>query len=203
MFIELPVNKRSPPHTRLIHGVGINDANYIVRHIVNGKELFCPYYRRWVDVLARCYSKKEHERYPSYIECYACDDWLTFSSFKEWMKKQDWKGKYLDKDLLIQGNKEYSSDTCLFVTCAINNLLLDRKLKRGRYPQGVDFCKALEKYRARVRVGGKARHIGYFDTTKEAFDAYKARKYKIIKDVANKQDEPLKSALLNYKISEY
>ena len=119
------------------------------------------------------------------------------------MVKQDWKGNALDKDILIQGNKEYSSDTCLFVTSAINNLLTDHKSKRGQHPQGVDFNKNLKKYRARVNVDGKQNHLGYFYTAKEAFEVYKVFKKKVIDSIALQQKEPLKSALLNYKISEH
>ncbi len=201
VFREIPINKRSLAHTRIIYGVGINDADYIVRPIINDKQLSCPYYSRWLDMLVRCYNEREHERHPTYIDCYVCDEWMRFSNFKSWMKTQDWKGKFLDKDILIQGNKEYSSDTCLFVTCAINNLLLDRKAKRGQYPQGVDFSKQLKKYRARVKVNGKEKHLGYFDNDTDAFEAYKTAKYLIIKDIAFQQTEPLKSALLNYKIT--
>ena len=42
--------------------------------------------------------------------------------------------------------------------------------------------------------------LGRYGTAKEAHDAYKEFKYKLIKEVALLQNEPLRSALLNYVI---
>ena len=183
MFIELPVNNRSNMR-RSVFGVGINDANYLVKPVVDGNQVVCPYYARWKEILHRCYSEKVHLLFPTYEGCTVCEEWLSFSNFKLWMQNQDWKGNHLDKDILVQGNKEYSPSTCLFVAPPINSLLLDRKSERGQYPQGVSFYKRTRKYRARVRFNGKLKHIGYFNTADEAFEAYKIEKYKIIKLVA-------------------
>ncbi|PHS02450.1 MAG: hypothetical protein COA78_21250 [Blastopirellula sp.] len=202
MFIEIPLGNKSNMR-RLVFGVGLNDAEYIVKPIINGKQLCCPYYAKWKDMIVRCYSEKEQKRYPTYIGCTVCGEWLFFSKFKAWMINQDWQDKQLDKDLLVQGNKLYSPETCLFISSAINKLLINRKASRGIHSQGVDFNRRANQYRARVRVNGKSKHLGFFDTDNEAFNSYKVAKYEIIKDIALQQTEPLKSALLNYKISEY
>lgn len=39
--------------------------------------------------------------------------------------------------------------------------------------KGVDFCKPMGRYRARIRVDGKRLPLGYFDTIEEAAEAYK------------------------------
>lgn len=184
----------------LVYGKGVNDADYPTQPKINGKVVACLYYRKWANMLERCYSIKLQERYPTYSDCTICDEWLTFSNFKAWMQKQDWEGKHLDKDLLIQGNKVYSPETCIFIDSKINKLLNTHKSKRGVFPQGVCFHKATGKYQARVSFNGKKKYIGEFETPDDAFEAYKEVKYTIIKDVALKQAEPLKSALLNYKI---
>ena len=49
-----PRGRRS---TKLTYGFGVNDAPYQVKPIVNGKRLVCPYYRKWHNMLRRCYSK--------------------------------------------------------------------------------------------------------------------------------------------------
>ena len=109
----------------LVCGVGINDADYVVKKFetigyVDGKRKrklvwTCPYHRAWESMLKRCYSAKYQERQPTYKGCTVSDDWLTFSNFRAWMIAQDWEGKHLDKDLLFEGNKIYSTETCVFV----------------------------------------------------------------------------------------
>lgn len=200
MFIEIPANKKSILQRGVVYGFGINDSDYLTMSTINGVRSYCPFYVKWVDMLKRCYSPEFSYKNPSYIGCYVCDDWGYFSRFKEWMKNQDWQGKHLDKDLLIQGGKLYSPLTCLFVNQEINKLLNKREASRGAYPQGVTFAKTRKKYKAKVNYNGKTVSIGYYDTPELASEAYKAAKYKIIKQVALKQIEPLQSALLSYKI---
>lgn len=195
-FIEIPANKNSLAQRKPMCGVGINDAWYIVRREINGKSQMCPFYKKWIGMLRRCYSNQWHFEHPTYKGCTVCDEWLTFSNFRAWMIKQDWQGKALDKDILVQGNKVYSPDFCIFVTQAINNLLCDSKARRGEFPLGVSLHKAVNKYRA--RVGDEL--VGYFTDVDSAFNAYKVAKYKKIREVAIIQSEPLRSALLNYKI---
>lgn len=111
---------------RLVYGVGNNDADYVVEKreeigYVGGKRRrklmwVCPYYQTWKDMIKRCYSTKCQEKFPTYKGCSVSADWHTFSNFKAWMEKQNWEGKQLDKDILIEGNKVYSPETCVFVS---------------------------------------------------------------------------------------
>jgi hypothetical protein len=116
MFIEKSATKKSLSGRRPVYGVGINDADYITIYKSNGSTLTCPFYRRWKNMLSRCYDKKYLERNKTYKDCSVCKEWLTFSNFKAWMIKQDWRGNHLDKDITSQGNKVYSPNLCLFVT---------------------------------------------------------------------------------------
>lgn len=199
-FMLIKPNRNSLTHRKLIHGVGINDADYMTQYKINGRPVSCPIYSRWKKLLERCYSLKFQDKNPTYKGCYMCDHWLVFSSFKIWMEKQDWKGKQLDKDLLIQGNKEYSPEKCIFVESTINSLLNSHKARRGKYPIGVSLDKKLGTYMACVSLGKKNKNIGRFKTPEYAHEAYKLAKYEIIKELAEKQVEPLRSALLAYKI---
>jgi len=191
------INKK----TKLTHGVGINDADYVICPTVNGKQVMCPYYLIWRGMLARCYDPKCRVRYSAYIDCSVTKEWLTFSSFKSWMAEQNWEGKQLDKDILIQGNKVYGPENCLFVTQAINKLLNDNNSKRGEWPVGVCFCKPTNKFQASCNAGGKRKYLGVYSTPEEASDAYNKFKYGVIADIANQQSEPLRSALMNYVIN--
>ena len=117
------------------------------------------------------------------------------------MQTQDWQGKHLDKDILSQGNKVYSPVTCLFVSLEINLLLNERRTKRGKYKIGVHWHKTVKRFQSQLKVNSNSTHIGYFDTEQEAHDAYKVEKYRQIKKIALNQTEPLRAALLNYKIT--
>ena len=191
--------------TKLIYGVGINDADYAAVQTINGSTVRCPFYRSWMKMLERCYSIRLHNRRPTYTGCTVTSEWLFFNNFRLWMQKQDWQGKSLDKDILIQHNKIYSPSTCIFVTNEINNILINRSNFRGLYPLGV--CKYFDKrrhsnirYMAQCSTYGKNKNLGLHDTPEEAHEAYKTFKYKHIAEVASQQSEPLRTALLNYVI---
>jgi hypothetical protein len=186
--------------TKLVFGVGINDADYAVRPKINGKVVPCPFYVAWTNMLSRCYNDGCHKNQPTYIGCTVDSEWLSFNSFKSWMIKQEWEGNALDKDLLIQGNKVYSHKACIFVSKLINSLLNKNLALRGEDPIGVAFHKVRGRYQASCRVYGKIKYLGLYDTPEEAHEAYKKFKYKYIAEIANQQSEPLRTALLNYKI---
>lgn len=196
MFIEKPATTRSIALRKPIHGVGINDSSYLV-HLMNNNRVVnrCPYYKTWENMISRCYRANGKETLPTYEECYVSEEWLVFSVFRKWMAKQDWKGKQLDKDIKVIGNKIYSKDTCLFVTKQINLLLNDRKAARGSCSQGVSKKKGTEKYVAQCGVNGKPQHLGYFSTDKEASKTYRAFKKALIKIIAN---EPENSGIKNH-----
>lgn len=164
--------KYSIAHRRLIQGIGINDADYMVRRIQ------CPFYDRWTGMLARCYSEKYHSGQPTYIGCKVCDEWKYFTAFKSWMETQDWKDKELDKDLIGNG-KLYSPDNCVFVSQALNKLFTDSGASRGELPIGVYWEKKDKKYRARVAINGKRKHLGYFANPDDALSAWLNAKLEI------------------------
>ena len=182
---------------KLICGVGINDADYQVKPLVNGVRLICPFYSTWVRMLERCYSSKFHKTRPTYIGCSVSSEWLIFSQFKAWMEKQDFNGKQLDKDLLVANNRIYGPDYCLFVTARINTMLNNNAASRGDYAIGVDFHNGNKKFRSRYRTVTKHITIGYFNTEQEAHQAYLKYKKQVIIETALEQDDiRLKDALL-------
>jgi len=99
-FIELPINNKSIGQRKLVYGVGINDANYVVTAVLNGKQIRCTYYSTWKNMLERCYSEKYHISHPTYRSCFVCKEWQVFSIFRAWMIQQDWNDKQLDKYIL-------------------------------------------------------------------------------------------------------
>ena len=164
---------KSEANKKIVLGVGINDVSGAMRTVA---------WRKWESMLTRCYGIDNNGKRPTYKECTVCDEWLIFSNFKAWFEENYREGYYLDKDLLIRGNKIYSPHTCCFVPHKINTLILDRGRDRGVYPIGVS--KQGNKFQVGVNVDGKRKYIGLYDTMEEAFDAYKQAKECHIKEVA-------------------
>lgn len=176
---------------KLVCGIGVNDVDYIVQPVINGSKVWCPFYRVWQNMLKRCYNVNYLAKYPTYIGCSVCEEWLTFSNFKKWMETKDWKGKQLDKDLLFVGNKVYSPETCVFVDGVLNNFTLDRAADRGKWPIGV-YLRECGKFQARCcnPFTKKRELLGLFTCPNEAHQAWKKRKYELACQLADLQDDP-------------
>lgn len=159
----------------------INDADYKVTKMVDGKQTMCPFFRTWRNMKERC--NKASKRNPSYLESGVIDDWYTFSNFKAWMEGQPWQGNELDKDILGDG-KLYSPNTCCFVPSWVNLLLVLSNSSRGEYPVGVSYMKRpsgmsrelVNPYQSYVKSGDKKKHLGMFSTAMQAHKAWQAEK---------------------------
>jgi len=195
---------------KLVYGVGINDADYVVQRkvtigYVNGVQKQkmvweCPYYRAWCNMLQRCCSPKFQERWPTYKGCSVSEEWLTFSNFKRWMEKQDFDGMQLDKDLLFNGNKVYSDETCVFVTKEVNIFTTDCGASKGEYKIGVSWHKAGNKFQSHVSnpFTKKKEYLGYFTCELEAHQTWLKRKLELAHLLAAEQtDERVGKALID------
>lgn len=186
----------------LLHGIGINDADYniTVCKKVNNKVLIswrCPYYTRWAQIIHRCYSKSYHKTHPSYISCTICEEWKLFSNFKRWMEQQDWKGKELDKDILVIGNTVYGPDTCYFVSGKVNKFF--RCYKTKNLPIGVSFEKYTGKFKAQC---GEDKTLGRFEDSDVAHKAWQKVKYEqAIALYLQESDSVVKQAIHNFASS--
>ena len=181
-----------------MYGVGINDANYTVGTMDDGKRKMCIFYQTWIDMLRRCYSERMQAKRPTYIDCSVCEEWLTFSNFKKWMEAQDFEGKHIDKDILISGNKIYSPDTCVFVYGHVNTLLTDCGTSRGEIKQGVCFVSDRGKFLARVSIHGRRKHLGWRNTELEAYALYVSAKAAHIREVADTQEPKVRAGLYRH-----
>ena len=187
-----------------VFGFGINDYEGTIFN--NDKELEV-FYSAWHSMIRRCYSEYYKKHYPTYKGCSVCKEWRYLSNFKRWFDENYIEGCHLDKDILVQGNKVYSPETCCFVPQYINSLLTDHRGARGKYKIGV--IKAKLGYVASVSCGGKGQHLGTFNTEDEAFAAYVKAKKEVIRATAQRAlnegliDERIYNALLKYEIKEY
>ena len=155
--------------TPSVCGVGfIGAGKYEVR--IGG--VISKQYQVWSAMLARCYNNKVKEKKPTYAGCYVCDEWHDFQVFAKWHDANYFNGSELDKDILIDGNKEYSPKTCLFVTQKENKIKARAKLYVFISPDGVateiynlhQFCKAnnlTQPCMSRVHAGKNSQHKGW------------------------------------------
>lgn len=181
----------------LVYGAGINDATYEVQPRVDGKRTMCPFYKKWTNMLRRCYSTSFKLKHPSYLEATVCAEWLTFTNFKTWMEPQDYVNKSLDKDLILPGNKEYGPNTCCFIPESLNNLLLNKSRVNDELPIGVYYDNENGKFRAMCSYNGKRVSLGRFADVDGAAIAYNQFKTKVILEAALEQkDIRIKRGLL-------
>lgn len=160
----------------LIFGIGVNDLSYPVTEYKNqgGKTIqtwICPFYACWKYMMDRSYNPKRNNS--AYEDASVCNSWHFASNFKAWMEVQQWKGKHLDKDILVIGNKLYSPETCVFVPEYLNSFFIRRSRVGQKYPIGVS--KQNNQYIARC---GDV-YLGRFYSEAEAHQAWK--EYKAIR----------------------
>lgn len=177
---------------KLIYDKGLK-GNGVAR--INGKTTKA--YTTWKHMLERCYCPKYLSRNQTYVGCYVCDGWLYFPNFKKWFDKNYVEGFQLDKDLLVAGNKTYSSETCVFVPPSINTLFNDCGKSRGDYPIGVVFDKQHGKFKANISINSTRKHLGLFDSVEDASKAYLMAKKENIIRMANEWKEKIPSKLFD------
>lgn len=175
---------------KLVCGVGINDIPRSGSRLLGG--LPNPdylYYSLWGSVLGRSCSEAVKARYLSYGPSEVIDGWKVLSAFKAWVETQNHQGLSLDKDILVQGNKLYGPDTCVFVPAYINTCLTMSNASRGDFPIGVSISKAQAdkgyslKFVATItnkRYGKAREYLGHFKTPQEAHSAWQRKKIEIL-----------------------
>ena len=197
--------KVANPYDKTLCGVGYLGENHKINQDI---------YKEWTQMIIRCYDPYFLNRYPTYIDCYVCDDWLNFSNFSKWYEENYYKisneKMCLDKDILIKGNKVYSSETCVFVPERINLLFVKRDNDRGELPIGCDLHKNSNRIRVRCNIIEnkkiKRKSLGYFSLNKpfQAFYKYKTFKEDYIKQVANEYKDlipkKLYETMCEYKV---
>lgn len=144
----------------------------------------------WSDINKRCGNSTS--RNPRYAE--VTNDFLDFQDFAEWAnseygyKKQDGDRMWaIDKDILLQGNKSYNANLCMFVPMQVNGLFVSNVAKRGNLPIGVSMDRNSIRASCRDYVDGKSLsvHLGMFGSYHEAHRAWQKAKVQIIIKTAN------------------
>lgn len=146
----------------LICGVGKNDVGQ------SDMKLFSC----WRGMIYRCYGKKPNGYNKSYNDCTVIEAWHTLSVFSEWFYKNYVDGWQLDKDILSNGDKVYSPQTCCFVPREINMVLAKKDAK------GISFVKQAWK------VSYAGIYLGRYKTQHEARSVYNKAKANHIRELS-------------------
>ena len=155
-------------------------------------------YMHWRGMIDRCYNRK----LKAYEKCYVCDEWLCYANFEKWYIDNyyeiDGEIMNLDKDILVNGNKIYSPETCIFVPERINLLFVGKESSKRKYPTGVYYMPNRTKcFLGRVISPEEGNISKYFLMPEEAFNFYKQNKEKIIKHMAEKYKDMIPQKLYN------
>jgi len=128
-------NLKNPYHGKLFgkgyFGVGPYKSKLgpTTQGFANTKE-----YMAWINMLSRCYYDKYIQRNTGnkvYEDAEVCDEWLNFQNFARWFTekyldiqlKEPTIKVALDKDILSEGSKLYSPETCAIIPVEINGAL--------------------------------------------------------------------------------
>lgn len=155
----------------------------------------------WISLINRCF----RESGEAYKNVSPCADWLIFNNFYIWWLKnynsETMQGWHLDKDILVEGSKIYSPETCAFVPRVINNLFIKRQNKSG-CPVGVR--KNRGRFVSTIGKGDLKVYLGSFGTLEEASQAYKNAKEACVKEAADEWkeliDPRIYKAMYEYKV---
>lgn len=195
-----------------VHGVGyygaptVNDCDDTKKTVT----------KLWLGMMTRCYDQNYSAAFPAYANCSVIEDWHNLQNFKAWVVDQISQGFYqegweLDKDLLTQGSKLYSPETCVFLPGRLNQLQQVKKKSQYNYLPGVNFDKQKNKFKAEVNFNGKRYYLPRSESELECFLSYKHLKEQLVQNDAEnwkgkiqpRAYECLKNYSLDWILEEY
>jgi len=127
-------------------------------------------YGIWQGMIGRCYNEN-NTNFKNYGSrgIIVCDKWKNdFLNFYNWAINNNYNDKLTIDRINVYGN--YEPNNCRFTTKTIQ---ARNRRQINNTPLGIDFIKKLNKYRCRIKIERKEKHIGVFDTIKEALLARK------------------------------
>lgn len=188
------MSKGSTKHTRLKEDFKIKDEwvvsklithspfNYEILHSLSGE--------RWRGIEKRCkVGSYEQKKHPNYIGTQ--NKFEGFQEFVEWSRKEvgyqelevNGNSWCIDKDILGDGSKIYSSETCLFIPNRVNVFLTLRTRFRGEYPLGVTWKKANNKFESQLTYNGR-QYLGLFVDPMDAHREWQKAKIRAGREIA-------------------
>ena len=137
-------------------------------------------YATWRAMIKRAYDRKTHERQPTYKDVTVCDEWHNYQVFAEWFDENYIDGYELDKDLLGNGDKIYSPNTCCFIPARVNSFISNKLSTNTSGHIGAVLHKRDNIWESQIRVyneeenKSERKYLGRFSTAEEASEAYKS-----------------------------
>lgn len=152
-----------------------------------GKQQFTQAYSIWNKLRQRTYGKNNSTilKSPTYMDCSLSRNFQDFQYFTSWCNTQigyGVEGYHLDKDILVDGNRVYDENSCVFIPAKLNTFLCNSSRSRGIYPIGVSYEPNCNLFKSQISVDGRRVHLGLFRTVDEAFVCYKHHKEELGKD---------------------
>lgn len=140
-------------------------------------------YSKWSNMMQRCYDEETHKLKPYYALCTAEIEWLNFANYRLWHIENEMGDRKvdLDKDVLIQGNTVYGSETCTLIPHFTNTLFEERGADTN-----IVLNNTTGKYDVTMSVLGKKEEVGTFNTEEEARQGYIDYKQDYIRKFAKK-----------------
>ncbi len=126
-------------------------------------------------MLERCYSEKRQKIQPTYKDCTVHADWRNYQLFAKWYYENypsDGEKYDIDKDILVEGNRVYSPEACMFVTRKENTVKALAKSYAFVSPDGIEveiynmaeFCRGNDLNHVamcQVHLGKASQHKGW------------------------------------------
>lgn len=172
----------------LIYGIGFNSGRHVAKTSDNS---ISKCYDCWRRILFRS-TTEWWEKHPTYTGTSVCDEWKDYSSFADWYSiscnNLDWD---LDKDLLLNGNKQYSPEHCCFIPEEINKAIVVRSKLTGVSKKGNLF-----------EVYFRSKYVGNSRCFNEAQELYRKTKESEVRSLANTPhlSENARNALKNFSL---
>lgn len=197
LYINFKNGQIKNPYDRTVYGIGYIGVG-LYKPSINKENT--QEYNLWDSMLERCYCEKRRHRAKTYFDCEVCKEWYNFQNFSKWFHENYYECNdrlHVDKDIILQGNRIYSPDTCLLIPQKLNVLFVNKINKRG-LPNGI----------YKVKTGYFAKYnnedLGIYKTVTEAFSSYAIAKKREIIRVANEYKNIIPPAtydyIVNYKI---
>ena len=136
-------------------------------HGMSGTKL----YKVWIDMKSRCQNPND-TGYKNWggRGIKICNEWQNPNVFFEWAKNKWATGLQLDR---IDNDKGYSPENCWFTTKSFQSVNKRPEARNSSGYRGINWDKQKNKWRARITINSKDKHLGFFENI---YEANKARK---------------------------
>ncbi|CAM0058702.1 HNH endonuclease [Vibrio phage K406] len=166
-----------------VEGIGyLGTPRYVAR---------LPAYHCWKHMLVRCYSENYHSTRETCSDCSVTDSWHNFCNFEKWYNENVVEGYHLDKDLIVQGNRVYSPETCCFIPPMLNGLIVEK----GKLVDGCEVGvskrrkKGSSEYNGLYNVQYAGVYLARTENVEEANSLYKEFKKLHFEELADKLEQ--------------